>query len=143
METRTGYRTRQKEELEKLLAAEKGHHLTVVEVCDLLRRQNKNVGATTVYRQLEKMVAEGTVVKYVTDLTTPACFEYIGTEACHDPVCYHCKCEKCGKLIHVACDEIRETEEHVWTHHSFKINPRRTVFYGLCSACAAEGRTTI
>ena len=135
---RSTYRTRQKDELAKFLASVKGHHLTVADVCGLLKRRHKNVGATTVYRQLEKMVAEGTVIKYVTDLTTPACFEYIGAEDCHTPVCYHCKCEKCGKLIHVECDEIAATEEHMRLHHDFVVNPRRTVFYGLCGACAAQ-----
>ena len=135
---RSTYRTRQKDKLGKFLASVRGKHLTVADVCALLRRRRKNVGATTVYRQLEKMVTEGTVIKYVTDLTTPACFEYIGTEDCHAPVCYHCKCEKCGKLIHVECDEIAATELHVRKHHDFVINPRRTVFYGLCGDCAAR-----
>ena len=109
---RSTYRTRQKDELAKFLASVKGRHLTVADVCGLLKRRHKNVGATTVYRQLEKMVAEGTVIKYVTDLTTPACFEYIGAEDCHTPVCYHCKCESCGKLIHMHCDELPELQKH-------------------------------
>ena len=39
--------------------------------------------------------------------------EYVGGgEACQDPVCFHCKCEKCGKLIHL---------------HALPIMPRRAV----------------
>ena len=137
-ESRTTYKTRQKEELAKLLASVPDRHLTVVDICALLRRKHKLVGTTTVYRQIEKMVAEGTVLKHVTDSSEPATFEYIGTENCHDSVCYHCKCESCGKLIHVKCEELQTTEEHFRSHHGFAINPRRTVLYGLCEPCAAR-----
>lgn len=130
------YRTRQREELAKLLESVSDRHLTVVDICALLRRKRKAVGTTTVYRQLERMVAEGTVLKHVTGSSAPATFEYIGTENCHEPVCFHCKCEGCGKLIHVECGELQSTEEHVRQHHGFAIDPRRTVFYGLCRECA-------
>ena len=131
------YHTRQKEELGKLLASVRDRHLTVVDICALLRRKRKSVGTTTVYRQLEKMVEDGTVLKHVTDSSEPATFEYVGSENCHEPDCFHCKCESCGKLFHVECDELRSAEEHVRQHHGFAINPRRTVFYGLCTTCAS------
>ena len=85
----SAYRTRQKEELAKLLESVSDRHLTVVDICALLRRKRKAVGTTTVYRQLERMVAEGTVLKHVTGSSAPAAFEYIGTENCHEPVCFH------------------------------------------------------
>ena len=50
-------------------------------------------------------------------------------------LCFHCKCEKCGKLIHLHCDEIEEMQMHLFSEHRFKMNPMRTVFYGLCEQC--------
>jgi ABC-type Zn uptake system ZnuABC Zn-binding protein ZnuA len=55
-------------------------------------------------------------------------FIYVGA-------CYHCKCEKCGKLIHLQCDEVENLRKHMMEHHSFEMNPVRTVFYGICSDC--------
>ena len=107
-----------------------------MDICALLRRKRKAVGTTTIYRQLEKMVADGTVLKHVTGSSEAATFEYIGTASCHEPVCFHCKCEACGRLIHVECGELQSTEEHVRRHHGFAIDSRRTVFYGLCRTCA-------
>lgn len=48
---------------------------------------------------------------------------------------YHCKCEKCGKLIHLHCHEVEELSQHMMEHHSFELNAMRTVFYGVCSEC--------
>ena len=94
------------------------------------------VGTTTIYRQLEKMVKEGLVEKYVVEGTNSACFEYIGESETSDyESCYHCKCEKCGKLIHIQCDEIECLSRHMTEHHDFQLDPKRTVFYGICNEC--------
>ena len=74
--------------------------------------------------------------KYVIDGNTPACFEYVGEHkrAETDPG-FHCKCEKCGKLIHLHCEELSQIQDHLRKEHDFQINPMRMVFYGLCSDC--------
>ena len=46
------------------------------------------------------------------------------------------KCELCGRLIHLECDELEELGGHLKAEHGFVINPLRTVFYGLCTDCA-------
>jgi Fur family ferric uptake transcriptional regulator len=93
------------------------------------------IGTATVYRQLERMVDEGLVQKYTIDANTPACFEYVGADSHAGEACFHCKCEKCGRLIHLHCEELQGLSEHIREHHGFRINPMRTVFYGLCDAC--------
>ena len=87
-------------------------------------------------RELEKMVKEGLVEKYVLEGTNSACFEYIGESETSDyESCYHCKCEKCGKLIHIQCDEIECLSRHMTEHHDFQLDTKRTVFYGICNEC--------
>ena len=51
------------------------------------------------------------------------------------PVCFHCKCEKCGKLIHLECTELSLIGEHLREEHGFSIDHARTVFYGTCNEC--------
>ena len=135
MSTQSKYKTKQRDILIKYLQKSNGH-VTAGDVCEYLREQGASIGQSTVYRQLESLVDEGIINKYIIDGTSPACFEYIG-DACHaDPgVCFHCKCEKCGKLIHMHCDELEEIQHHLFEEHGFKINPMRTVFYGLCETC--------
>ena len=108
----------------------------VMEHYDYFTEKGISVGTTTIYRNLEKMVEEGIVAKYTVDGTSSACFEYLGDEEhVHAGACYHCKCEKCGKLIHLQCDEVENLRKHMMEHHSFEMNPVRTVFYGICSDC--------
>ena len=135
---RAQYKTKQMTELLAFLKSVQGSHVTVKDICDYFEIRGITVGTTTIYRQLEKMVSEGLVAKYVVDGTSSACFEYTGDEEESQAVCYHCKCEKCGKLIHLHCDEVENLKQHMLEHHDFEMNPLRTVFYGLCSECRME-----
>ena len=94
------------------------------------------ISKATIYRQLESLVDEGILNKYVLDPNSPACFEYVDENSHAGPdVCFHCKCEKCGKLIHLHCDELKEIQNHLYNEHRFRMDPIRTVFYGLCDEC--------
>ena len=130
------YKTRHSEEMLEFLETMQGKHVTVADVCEFFKGQGKNIGMTTVYRQMERMVDEGLVNKYVIDANTPACFEFTGAGShCDSEVCFHCKCTKCGRLIHLDCDELRIMQEHLLGEHGFELDPQRTVFYGLCEFC--------
>ena len=131
-----GYKTKQRSKITSYLETRTGEHITVADVCEYFEKQGDPIGQTTVYRQLEKMVDEGIVNKYIIDGNSPACFEYMGEGEHHeDEVCFHCKCEKCGDLIHMHCHELESIAGHLLKDHNFVLNPRRTVFYGLCEKC--------
>lgn len=134
------YKTKQREALLSYLMTVPGEHVTAADVCSHFRERGASIGTATVYRHLESLVDEGLVSKYIIDGASPACFEYLGAEHPHgrDEICFHCKCEKCGKLIHLHCDELAGIGAHLAAHHGFAINPMRTVFYGICDACREE-----
>ncbi len=139
MNTRSKYKTKQRENLIEYLKATEGAHITAFDVCNHFKEQGISMGQSTVYRQLESLVDEGILGKYIIDANTPACFEYIGAEVhCDSEPCFHCKCEKCGKLIHMHCDELKTIGDHLYKHHSFKLDPMRTVFYGICDDCMSS-----
>lgn len=136
MERKGIYHTRQMKELMEYLKMVEGKHVTVVDIQNYFQEKGKQVGVTTIYRHLDRMVGEGTVAKYIVDEKTSACYEYLGEgEHCHPDACFHCKCEKCGKLIHLHCNELIHVHEHVWNSHGFQVNGKRTVLYGLCEDC--------
>ena len=130
------YKTKQMSEILNFLQQMEGTHVTVADICDYFKKKGIAVGMTTVYRQLDKMVNEGLVAKYVIDGSSSACFEYTGDSRheCKEQT-YHCKCEKCGKLIHLHCDEVESLKKHMMEHHSFEMDSLRTVFYGICNEC--------
>ena len=136
MKEKGTYKTKHQAELTAYLETIPGRHFTVADICDYFRSKGKPMGTTTVYRQIEHMVQDGTVIKYVLDGTSAACFAYQADSAHCDEECFHCKCEQCGRLIHLHCDELSGIREHLWKHHGFELNPLKTVFYGVCEECA-------
>ncbi len=135
-EKKSAYHTRQHGELLGYLRSIPGQHVTVAEICRHFKEQGRNIGTTTVYRQLERFLADGLVQKYIIDSQSPACFSYVGEEEQHSAeCCFHCKCEKCGKLIHLHCEELSELAQHLMEKHHFQLDAFRTVFYGICEEC--------
>ncbi len=139
MDSKIKYRTKQRQILLSYLESIPGVHITAGDVCDYFEKRGTAIGQTTVYRQLERLVDEGVVNKYIIDGNSPACFEFVPDRVHHErETCYHAKCEKCGKLIHLNCEEIAGIRTHLQEHHQFLMDMQRTVFYGVCEACSNE-----
>ena len=116
MSEKAQYRTRQITELENYLCSMEGKHVTVSDICKYFKSQGISIGTTTVYRQLDRMVEQGLVAKYVVDG----------------------KCEKCGKVMHLECGETAQLGEHMLADHGFQWDFTRTVFYGICEECRGK-----
>ena len=136
MSAKAAYKTKQMSMLSDYLKSIPGEHFTVSDVLSYLHAHGAEIGQATVYRRIEALVEKGEVRKYIVDANSPACFEYTGTDQCKPGTCFHCKCEKCGKLIHLSCEELARIQMHLLDDHGFRLDPLRTVFYGLCQNCA-------
>ena len=77
MDTKIKYKTKQRKVLQEYLETVPGKHITVSEICDYFKGIKNPIGQATVYRNLEAMVDEGLVNKYIIDANSPACFEFI------------------------------------------------------------------
>lgn len=135
---KTAYKTKQQELLFSYLREMQGKHFTAEDVRAHFEAKNISIGIATIYRQLEKLVAEGKIQKYFIDDHSAACFEYDGENCDASEQHFHLKCELCGRLIHLECEELEELGGHLKTEHGFVINPLRTVFYGVCTDCASK-----
>ncbi|MBQ8974651.1 MAG: transcriptional repressor [Oscillospiraceae bacterium] len=141
MPDRARYKTRQREQMDRFLELSQGRHFTAADVCEFFKKHSVSCSVTTVYRRLDELIAQGRVKKYYIDDDRTAWFECVGI--CHSEKpesCYHLKCRKCGRLIHLECDEIAEFEEHITKHHGFMVDPARTTFYGVCEKCGVTGK---
>ena len=106
MAERTRYKTKQKDQLTAYLRDRSGVHVTAAEIHNDFQNRGVALGMATIYRHLDQLVADGLVRKYIIGATGSACYEYVGERADDMVDCFHCKCEKCGKLIHLHCDEL-------------------------------------
>lgn len=127
------YITRQQRAVLACIESCAGGCATATELAELLHQQGQSIGLTTVYRQLEKLEKQGMVHKIVTD--EGARYQFCDCHRRgHD--CFLMKCERCGKVEHVDCDHLGPLYAHMYEAHHFRINPQRTLFYGLCQSCA-------
>ena len=62
-----------------------------------------------------------------------ACYQYCDKTRHTD--CFLLQCEGCGTIFHMDCSHLGELYDHLLEGHGFAINPRRTMFYGLCREC--------
>ena len=136
MNSRAKYKTKQRELLLDYFATVPGVHVTAADVCGYFQSRGAEIGKSTVYRHLESLVDEGIIKKYIIDGNSPACFEYVepGNPGGGE-ICFHCKCEKCGKPFHLYCNTLNALQAHLAAEHRFELDPVRTVLYGLCENC--------
>lgn len=136
------YKTRRQAELLAYLQQHEGEHLTVTRIGDDLRAQGVRMGVATIYRHLDQMVAAGTVQKYLVDATSGACYEYVGEGDTEAGDFLHCKCEACGRVIHLSGEELSQVRRQMMLPEGFVVDPARTVLYGLCAGCAGKRNRT-
>ena len=96
-----------------------------------------NVGLTTVYRLVDKLVEEGSIRKNISKDNTVT-YEYL--EKCDHDNHFYLKCDKCKRLEHVDCDCIDELYNHINKNHKFKLNKENIVINGICSKCEKRER---
>jgi Fur family ferric uptake transcriptional regulator len=134
--TQTNYKTKQKSLIYECVVETEGKHFTAEDIVEMLDSRGSHVGKTTVYRQLDRMLAEGEIRKYMLGDKIGACYQYTGKKVCEH---FHLKCIECGKLIHADCAFLEKLKEHISEEHDFFIDGSRTVFYGTCRECRKKG----
>lgn len=129
------YKTKQRAAILEYLKENIDEHITADRIIDYFKQIDNPIGKSTVYRTLDTLVQENVIRKYaLTDRSEAACFQYMGENAsCNEH--YHMKCTKCGMLIHLDCDEIKELSEHIFKEHKFRLDTCKTILYGLCENC--------
>ncbi len=134
-----GYQTKHKALVLSYFEEHASQHVTAAELLLALNTNGSTIGSATIYRQLEKLEAEGLVRRYALDDRGSACWQYAkAADAgdCHSH--FHLKCTVCGTLFHLDCHHLHEIAHHVESDHGFAIDPARTVFYGVCEKCRKQ-----
>ncbi len=122
------YNTKQKDIILDIIKKQKSEFT----IKDIYSKLNNNVGLTTIYRLVDKLVLEGIISKTIgTDNITY--YQYL--EKCAKENHFYLKCDKCGKLIHVDCKCINDLTNHILTKHNFKSNKEHIIISGICKSC--------
>lgn len=130
------YNTNNKKIIIDLLKENKDKHLTIDQISTLLKNKNNNIPIASIYRIIDFYVNKNIIRKYTLENNTPACFQYIDENNNHQH--FHLLCSKCGKLIHLECDEVEELLSHIEKKHHFKVDVSRINLYGVCKDCNSK-----
>ena len=130
------YSTKQSQAVLRVLEARQEEACTAAELAEDLRRSGDPVGLATIYRQLEKLEAAGVIHKVMTE--AGALYQYCGHQTREHSGCFLLKCERCGRIRHVDCRHLQSLYDHLEREHHFRIDPRGTLFSGICDVCARE-----
>ena len=132
--TRKSYKTGNRARIMDYLKAAGDKPVSVSQIRTHMEEIHFPVSPTTIYRYLEKLEADGNVVRYAADESGKATYQY--TEQSHQCDRHlHLKCTGCGAIEHLDCGFMEEIAEHIATEHGFLLQCRNSVLYGLCGRC--------
>lgn len=126
------YSTKQYQAVLQALEARSHEAVTAAELAETLRRSGCPVGLATIYRQLEKLEAAGSLHKIHTE--EGALYQYCPHHDTHQD-CFLLRCQRCGRMVHLDCTHLQSLYQHLEAEHHFRIDSRRTILTGLCEAC--------
>ncbi len=129
-----GYKTKGRQLILSYLEETKERTVSVSEIQQFMEQQGNPVNVSTIYRNLDVLVAQGQVMKFVSDKGDKSTYRYIEPEHnCHKHL--HIQCVKCGKVIHLECSFMDTIEEHILKDYGISLLCENSILYGICEEC--------
>jgi Fe2+ or Zn2+ uptake regulation protein len=104
-------------------------HPTADQIYDKVRKRLPSISLGTVYRNLQKLVAEKKLQILI-----------LGRAQHFDPLVgqhQHFICESCDSVFDVVVDTENELTPAKLPHEGFKVTSHQLAFYGTCKHCAS------
>lgn len=128
------YSTSSRKKILEILKKSKDRTVTAAQIGEQLKAMECEVNITTVYRYLDRLEKDGTVIRYASGQGSQASYQYVEQgQGCEDHL--HLKCVKCGKILHLDCAFMKEISEHIQKDHGFSLQCKNSILYGICREC--------
>lgn len=127
------YNTRSRRAILEYIKENDDKSFTVNEIAHYLSKSDININVTTIYRYLDKLTNDGTVIKHTVYSGKISAYQYAKGSGCRNHL--HIQCEKCGKTAHIDCEFMSSIKGHILSHHSFSLDCNKSRLYGLCDIC--------
>ena len=128
------YKTKTKDLINEFILKHHDVTFTAAEISEYLKKCDSTVNVTTVYRNIDRLVEKGILIKRKSDNEDAAQFQVVSEDSdCEHHI--HLQCSECGKLFHMECDFMDEMQEHLMKDHGFFLDCRQSVLKGLCENC--------
>lgn len=134
MAVSSGYATASRRKILEFLKSSSDRTVSAADIDSYLKENGSEVNLTTIYRYLDKLTQEGTVIKYAAEKGSQTVYQYVEQgHRCEEHL--HLKCVKCGCIIHLECAFMDEISEHILKDHGFTLQCRNSILYGVCEKC--------
>lgn len=129
------YRTKCKDSIMEYLEKNQETGFSAYDVHEYLRSQDIQVNLTTIYRNLDKLMESGILMKHKTAEDECCKYQYTRPHGnCQEHI--HMKCRKCGKILHLECSFMKEISIHLKEEHKFTLDCAGSILVGLCEQCS-------
>lgn len=122
------YNTEQKRTLLTFLSNNCDKAYTIEEIASSI-----NVGKSTIYRLIPKLVEDGVVKRFSKDSGRRFLYQFIRCEHCSSHL--HMKCVSCGKILHMDNKETETILNDIFENSDFSVDKNQTILFGKCSEC--------
>lgn len=102
-------------------------HPTAGDLVKLILDKNPGIGQATVYRNINKLVEEGILIKIPTNDN----FRYDINTHTHA----HLSCKECGKVVDLFDKNYLNIINNLESKYNVKIDDSNLIFNGLCEEC--------
>jgi len=131
---RSSYNTKLKQNILDYLTENENTSVSAKEIYQYLLSLGEQMNLSTVYRNLERLVLDKAVLKYVSDDGKASVYIWNNEQrSCCEHL--HLQCISCGKLIHLDCECSDEFVKLLIKKHDFELKCDNTVLYGECGHC--------
>ncbi len=128
------YRTKPRNAILEYLKQNADKRFTAKDIVGALDKDSAGVDRSTIYRNLERLCNERTIVKYKESGINATCYQYSEEHgACHSHI--HAECERCGKIFHLDNSIFADAEKRMKSEYGIDIDYGKTVIIGLCDNC--------
>ncbi|MDL2289427.1 transcriptional repressor [Clostridia bacterium OttesenSCG-928-F22] len=128
------YATTQRKLLFDFLKQHHDQHYSIEEIANSLCSA-ENISMSSIYRNINYMVANGSVRRFSADGSRRFLYQYIGSNDTDCSKHIHLKCEQCGKIFHLGKEAMDAVVASTKQNNSFNIDIKRTILYGSCKDC--------
>ena len=128
------YKTKAREVILAYLKDHTEKRITAREIYEAVRKQDAEINRSTVYRNLERLVVDGSLIKYKEADVDATCYQYSE----HDGSCLdhmHAQCTGCGKIFHLDNAVLGNASDKIRSEYGLDIDFGKTVIIGVCDKC--------
>jgi len=132
------YNTKSKDYIINYMKDSADRNFSANEIYQHLQEHNQNMNRSTLYRNLDKLVDAGTLMRIKIAGEDSCRYQYQRPEGhCDEHI--HMQCRSCGTVFHLECGFMSEISKHLQNHHGFLLEGEGSMLSGLCKECRKIG----